>query len=187
MTGIVLIGGQSSRMGQDKSMLLIGDQPLYKIAAEKIAPYCDKIFLSANQNQISTNTFEYPTITDIFDSQGPIAGIISCHRHIKEKLLIISCDIPLISQTIIRDLEYLHESENGCTMFYNVSSGYYEPMLSIWEVNMLDKLEKYFVAGGRSMQEFLHQNVIIKNSPSSLSGFKNVNTQNDWRYINSQH
>jgi molybdopterin-guanine dinucleotide biosynthesis protein A len=51
MTGVVLIGGKSSRMGEDKAMMVYKEQPLYKIAAEKIAPFCDKIYLSANHDQ----------------------------------------------------------------------------------------------------------------------------------------
>jgi len=180
MTGIVLIGGKSSRMGEDKAMLVFGDRPLYKIAAENIAPFCDKIYLSANQQQRSPFAFDYPTIQDQFDGEGPVGGIISCHRYIQETFLIISCDLPLITQIDISALIKQHTYKNGCTMFYNDYSGYYEPMLSIWEVKVLDLLEEYFMSGGRSIQHFLKQHKIIKNVPSSLQNFKNINTVDDW-------
>jgi molybdenum cofactor guanylyltransferase len=180
MTGIVLIGGKSSRMGEDKAMMVYKKRSLYKIAVENIAPFCDKIYLSANQQQISQVTFEYPTIQDQFDGEGPLGGIISCHRYIQERLLIISCDLPLISQIEIEALTNLHNHNNGCTMFYNDSTGHYEPMLSIWEKEVLDLLDEYFISGGRSIQQFLKQQKIVKIIPSTLQNFKNVNTVDDW-------
>lgn len=187
MTGVVLIGGKSSRMGQDKSMLFLGDLPLYKIAAEKIAPFCDKIYLSANPHQKSHFTFEYPTIQDLFDGEGPLGGIISCHRYIQERLLIISCDLPLITDDEITTLIHQHNDKKGCTMFYNDSTGHYEPMLSIWEKEVLDLLEEYFISGGRSIQQFLKQQKIVKNMPSNLQNFKNLNTVDDWLNLDFAH
>lgn len=187
MTGIVLIGGKSSRMGQDKAMMVYKERPLYKIAAENIAPYSDNIYLSANKQQISEVTFEYPTIQDQFDGEGPLGGIISCHRYIREQLLIISCDLPLISQIEREALINLHNQNNGCTMFYNDSTGHYETMLSIWEKEMLDLLEEYFISGGRSIQQFLKQQKIVKNIPFSLQNFKNINKVDDWLKLDFTH
>jgi len=187
MTGIVLIGGKSSRMGEDKAMMVYKEQPLYKIAAEKIAPFCDKIYLSANPHQISHFTFEYPTIQDLFDGEGPLGGIISCHRYIQERLLIISCDLPLITEDEITTLIHKHNVKKGCTMFYNFSSRYYEPMLSIWDVTILDLLEQYFLSGGRSLQYFLEQHSVSKNEPTSLQNFKNINTVDDWINLDFAH
>jgi molybdenum cofactor guanylyltransferase len=180
MTGVVLIGGKSSRMGQDKAMLLLGDRPLYKIAAEKIAPFCDNIYLSANQDQTTRGPYEYPVIQDTFEAEGPVGGIVSSHRCIKDTLLIISCDLPLITDDEITALIHKHKEKKDCTMFYNVFSGYYEPMLSIWDVRILDMLEKYFLSGGRSLQYFLELHHVDKNEPSSLQNFTNINTVDDW-------
>ena len=185
MTGVVLIGGKSSRMGQDKSILFLGDRPLYKIAAEKIAPFSDKIYLSANHDQTTRGAYEYPLIQDTFKAEGPVGGIVSCHRFIKNTLLIISCDLPLITDDEITTLIHKHNDKKGCTMFYNVFSGYYEPMLSIWDVTILDLLELYFLSGGRSLQYFLEQHSVSKNEPSSLQNFKNINTVDDWIKIDS--
>lgn len=187
MTGIVLIGGKSSRMGQDKAMMVYKERSLYKIAAENIAPFSDNIYLSANPHQISHLAFEYPTIQDLFDGVGPLGGIISCHRYIQEQLLIISCDLPLISHIEIEALINLHNQNNGCTMFYNDSTGHYETMLSIWEKEMLDLLEEYFISGGRSIQQFLKQQKIVKNILSSLQNFKNINTVDDWLKLDFTH
>ena len=187
MTGVVLIGGKSSRMGQDKSMLFLGDRPLYKIATEKIAPFCDKIYLSANHDQTTRCSYEYPLIQDTFKAEGPVGGIISSHRFIKDTLLIISCDLPLITDDDITTLIHKHNEKKGCTMFYNDSTGHYEPMLSIWEKEVLDLLEEYFISGGRSIQQFLKQQKIVKNMPSNLQNFKNLNTVDDWLNLDFAH
>jgi molybdopterin-guanine dinucleotide biosynthesis protein A len=72
-------------------------------------------------------------------------------------------------------------------MFYNFSSRYYEPMLSIWDVTILDLLEQYFLSGGRSLQYFLEQHSVSKNEPSSLQNFKNINTVDDWINLDFAH
>ena len=69
------MGGQSTRMETDKAFLKINDQFYYQKAAQVLAPFCQEVLLSVNKTQAQNHVFEFPTITDHFENQGPMGGI----------------------------------------------------------------------------------------------------------------
>ena len=184
IVGIVLIGGQSSRMGQDKASLEINSLPLYKIAAQKLQPLCHQVYLSVNKNQHTKNTYEYPTIIDQYEAQGPIGALLSCMQAIEDApLLVLACDMPFITDSEITTLLQQRNLNQICTTFYNTTSHYYEPMLSIWEPRGKHTLQAYFEAGNLSLQKFLIQQNIPKINIPEASNFSNINHPEEWKSI----
>lgn len=101
-TGIILAGGQSSRMGQNKALMRLGAVTVI----ERIANELDKI---VDDLLIVTNTFhEYdflqiPLVEDEQKGKGPIAGIQAGLKASKsEQNLIVACDMPFISTCLGR-------------------------------------------------------------------------------------
>jgi len=101
-TGIILAGGKSSRMGQNKALLKInGETVIERIT--KIMKKCFKeVIIITNTPEeygfLGLNMFE-----DIHKSMGPLAGIHSGLTHSNnESNFILSCDVPLINEKIIR-------------------------------------------------------------------------------------
>lgn len=174
-TGVVLMGGQSTRMGTDKAFLKINDQFYYQKAAQVLAPFCQEILLSVNETQAQNHVFEFPTITDHFDNQGPIGGILSLSNMNKGPLLIIAVDLVHMQEKTVSTLIDLHEENNGVTLYYNGERDCFEPLLSIWEQPLLTELETYFDQGNRSLQKFLIQKSIQKHLVSDIDSFINVN------------
>jgi molybdopterin-guanine dinucleotide biosynthesis protein A len=180
MTGIVLMGGKSKRMGSDKAFLSWHGQTLYSLAAEKLRKYCTSIYLSINDHQEPYHHFEYSCIKDAFENEGPMGGIITCHRILHDSLFILACDMPFVSDEEMVFLMDHHASKSGCTMFYNENRGHFEPLLSIWDVHSLEMLDVYFSSGGRSLQQFLIKNDIEKLPVSEVNPFRNINNEDDW-------
>ncbi len=184
IVGIVLIGGQSSRMGQDKAALEINSLPLYKIAAQKLQHLCHQVYLSVNKNQHTKNTYEYPTIIDQYEAQGPIGALLSCMQAIEDvPLLVLACDMPFLTDNEIALLLSNRNHNQICTTFYNTTSHYYEPMLSIWEPHGKHTLQAYFEAGNLSLQKFLLQQNISKINIPEESNFSNINYPEEWNMI----
>jgi len=102
VTGIILAGGKSKRMGENKSFLKLGD----KSVIEKITDLMKNIF--KNVLLITNTTDEYkflsiPIYEDIYKYKGPLAGIHSGLTHsITQNNFIISCDIPLMTEKMIK-------------------------------------------------------------------------------------
>ena len=74
--GIVLAGGRSSRMGKDKSLLLLAGRPLLDHVIEKLRPQLDEIVLNVNGDPARVASFGLPIVQDRIDGHlGPLAGI----------------------------------------------------------------------------------------------------------------
>lgn len=183
LIGVVLMGGKSSRMGTDKSLLKIDDQPLYKIAGHKLSLYCNQVFLSVNEKQKAENTYEYPCITDLYEAEGPIGAILSCMNKLKTSILCLACDMPFISSDDIKTLIDKRHNNHICTAFFHSQKQIYEPLLSLWETASLPLLETYFENGNRSLQKFLHQQNIPKMNITNHDNFKNINHLDEWKLI----
>ncbi len=173
--GVVLMGGQSTRMGTDKAFLKVEDQYYYQKVAHILAPFCQEIILSLNKTQAQNHVFEYPCIIDSFENQGPIGGILSVSKLNKSPLLIIAVDLVHMQAKTVSTLIDLHEEKNGVTLYYNGERDCFEPLLSIWVQPMLTELETYYDQGKRSLQKFLIQKSIQKHLVSDIDSFINVN------------
>lgn len=180
LTGVVLMGGQSSRMGFDKSIVSIDGQYLYQHAAEKLKPFCDQIILSINQGQLKTITYEYPVVIDKYEAEGPMGGILSCYESGYFPLLILAVDMINIKPNDIKKLlTHQYSNEANCSMYYSVENQRYEPMLSLWTNAGLQRLKTSFDHGERSFQRFLkNENVNIYNIEDQTS-FININTKEE--------
>lgn len=181
-TGLVLMGGQSSRMGTDKSMLKMGDNFLYQIAAGKLQSFCHEIYLSVNRSQAIHYDLEWPIIIDKYQNEGPVSGILSCYEAGHSSMLVLAIDLIKITNEDISSLLSLHELNGDiCTMFYNDKDGYFEPLLSFWTELALSNLKIFFLNGGRSLQIFLKDQNIRRYNAGSLNNFLNINTKEDFK------
>lgn len=103
VTGIILSGGQSSRMGSDKGFVLFKGKPLIEHALKLIRPLCREILISANHEDY--RVYGYPVINDTVQSIGPLGGISSCLPLASfQNVFITGCDIPEISDDILQEM-----------------------------------------------------------------------------------
>ena len=73
LTAIILSGGKSTRMGQDKGLMEIKGKPMIQYVIDNITPVCSQIIISANQDEYKK--FGYPVINDNIMDTGPAGGI----------------------------------------------------------------------------------------------------------------
>lgn len=104
ITGIILSGGTSSRMGVNKALLPLGK----KKVIEHIADLMNSIFVNVI---LITNTpeeykfLDLPMFEDIFKVGGPLAGIHSGLENSEtERNFILSCDMPMMKSEIIKSI-----------------------------------------------------------------------------------
>lgn len=76
ITGLVLAGGRSVRMGADKGLLPLRGRPLIEYALSRLRPQVDALLISANRDLDAYRVYGFPVVTDLRpDFQGPLAGI----------------------------------------------------------------------------------------------------------------
>jgi len=103
ITGIILAGGKSSRMGADKGFVLYKGKPFTKYVIDAMKPLVTDIVI------ISDNTdydiFNATRINDDIKNAGPLAGLYTGLNYSKTELnLVLSCDVPLINTIILQKL-----------------------------------------------------------------------------------
>lgn len=180
LTGVVLAGGRSTRLGTDKALLKMNNHPLYALAETKLAPFCTEVFHSINETQ---NIPVKNSVMDFYSDQGPLSGILTALDFIKQPIFILAVDMPNISSATIEELIARHKTENKVSAYYNDAKQLWEGLISIWEPSILPDLTTYFKEGGRSLQTFLHQIHASQVSLSKEEEFRSVNTKEDLIYF----
>ncbi|MFZ1705915.1 MAG: molybdenum cofactor guanylyltransferase [Saprospiraceae bacterium] len=183
LDGVILIGGQSKRMGKPKALLSFNGKLLYQHLAQILQNSFDQVYLSHNVKQFVLTDSKYAIIEDRLPSSGPISGIISCLEQLNKPLFVLPCDMPFITTEIVLDILSRRNTENMCTVYFNETNGFYEPLLGVWEQKSLEILKDSFSDGVFSLQKILQKNKVSKNIPLDISIFKNLNTPDDYESI----
>ena len=103
ITGIVLAGGKSSRMGSDKGLLTINDKTFVEHVIVAMKPLVDKIIIVSNNKDY--DQFGYRRVEDSIKDSGPLAGLYSGLKHSETEFnLVLSCDIPMIKTELLKKL-----------------------------------------------------------------------------------
>src|ERR1043166_5331455 len=106
MTGVVLCGGQSTRMGQDKGLIEFGNIRWAEVVRKKIVSLGITTVLSINSQQLSSYSTHFDHRSLLVDNpdlkiQGPLLGLLSAHlSYTGQDLLIVACDMINIESVI---------------------------------------------------------------------------------------
>lgn len=101
ITGIILAGGKSTRMGKNKSLLKIDELTVIERVIRLMSSIFNDVILITNTPE-EYKFVDIPIYKDIFEYRGPLAGIHSgLSNSTADDNFIISCDIPLINPEMI--------------------------------------------------------------------------------------
>lgn len=179
MNALILIGGKSSRMGTDKSLLNYNGKPQREYLFDLAKKYCSEVYFSCRaEHQFSENT-----ITDKYEL-GPMGGILSAFDfNPNTAWLIVACDMPFIDENSFQTLINYRNKEKVATAFLNPETNAPDPLFAIYEPKSALLLTKYVEAGNKSPKVFLQNNdvkIIALNNPVFL---KNVNTKEEFEQV----
>jgi len=103
IVGIVLSGGKSRRMGQEKGLVKYQGKALIEYAIETLRPLCHELVISTSNDDYSY--LDLPMIADEIPDCGPIGGISACMNAVEGDIyLVISCDVPHVPTQLFADL-----------------------------------------------------------------------------------
>lgn len=176
--GIIVCGGQSTRMGMDKSQLQYHDAPQREWLYELLQPLCEDVYISCNEEQAAEIGDSYPTITDAttYRNIGPMAALLSAYRHFpNDSFLLVGCDYPYVRQGDIRKL--VREYNGRTTVFYNEDENLYEPLLGIYAPEIKDIVLSQYNLGQYSLQWILKQANAQKIVPDDSTILQSVDTR----------
>jgi molybdopterin-guanine dinucleotide biosynthesis protein A len=188
LIGIAVCGGESSRMGTDKSTLCYYGKPQHDHVYEMLAPLCDEVFISCNEKQYDVISTIYKKLPDLpeFRNTGPFAALLTAFFHYPDHdFLVAGCDYPFVTAA---DLSHLLDSVKPhavAAAFYN-TSGKYEPLLAWYSQRSAPLLKKYFEAKNHSLQHFLQAVEAEKHVPLSEKVMTSADTPDDFLKAKSE-
>lgn len=153
MLGIILCGGQSSRMGSDKGLLKLEANTWAQTAIDKMAALNIPIKISVNSKQYPDYESVFPAIDLITDDttlalKGPLLGVLSSHlKFPHEDLFILACDMPLLEPSILNILYTVYQQEPSFTAFVFTNEGEPEPLCGIYKSKGLSIILDMLVSG----------------------------------------
>lgn len=146
--GLVLSGGESSRMQKDKGSLDYHGNSQREHLYKLLSKYCEKTFVSCNQKQAAAISANLPVIQDSFLHLGPIGGILSALQSNPDAAwLAVACDLPYLSD---KTIEYLVQNRNPskvATAFLDPKGEFPEPLVAIWEPKSYPVLLQFLSQG----------------------------------------
>ncbi len=151
ISGIILSGGQSSRMGREKGLVKLAGQPLVNYSINLLKDFCPEFLIGSNHE--AYRIFGYPVIKDEINGIGPSGGILACLKASRTKdNIILSCDMPFVSKELIH---WIIESRENADVVIPVHEGLPEPLCGFYSKRILPDLEKMVNSGIFKLQEIL--------------------------------
>lgn len=182
ITGIVLAGGKSSRMGTDKGFLKLNGKPFVQYSLDALKPLVSEIIIVSDD--INYDTFGLKRINDITKNAGPVAGICAgLEASSTDYNLILSCDIPLINSNIL--LQLIESIDDTSEIIQIESKGKTMPLIALYHKSCKDKFSKLLKEDERRLRIAINtcktKNIILKNENTMFT--TNVNTKEELKLI----
>ncbi|MEI7596209.1 MAG: molybdenum cofactor guanylyltransferase [Bacteroidota bacterium] len=181
ISGIILAGGESKRMGIEKSLVNYNEKKLIEYPIELLKKCCNEIIISSETDKLSEYNFR--KVADEKGKFGPLSGIYSCLKASKtERNIIISCDMPLVSSELINYLIQIQSDAELVMPFYN---SLYEPLCAIYNKSLIPIIEDLFEQNDFSplrlipISNFRKAEINESQSFFNKQLFKNINSLED--------
>ena len=186
ITGVILCGGQGSRMGGvDKGWVSFQGRALVEHAVTRLAPQVGTMLINANRN-IDRYTALAPVVTDTLpDFPGPLAGIVAALHATKTRYLAcIPCDLPCLPLDLVARLsDALHAAEtaDGNTTLVvaaTLDDGVrrVHPVCALIDRAIMDSTEAGLRQGERRMMSWLARHNGRTVDFADSTAFYNINT-----------
>lgn len=189
VTGVLLAGGQSRRMGGgDKCLLPLAGRPMLAHAIERLSPQTDALVLNANGPEERFAEFGLPVTADpVGGFAGPLAGVLAgCrwaerHQPGHSHVVTAAADTPFFPSDLVARLSAA--TPDAGTIVLAASNGRTHPVFGLWPVSLADGLEVWLGdPDNRKILKWvdLHPNRTVSfDTPGGQDPFFNINTPDE--------
>ncbi len=192
ITGALLAGGRSLRMGRDKGLIEIAGKPMISHVIARLRPQVHRIVIIANDDPARFTGTCLPVVPDTIEGHaGPLAGLHAALEWTLSEtpearfVATVPVDTPFFPEDMVaRLLAALRESDVGSAIA--ASGDMRHPVAGVWEVALIGEVEDALRAGVRAMTRFaeMQKSAVVDFAPIQIGGaaidpFFNVNTPAD--------
>lgn len=178
----ILAGGASSRMGTDKSQLLLEKQTFVERIGATLQTITDSIRLVGGRENSKLST-----VADVYPQWGALGGLhaalSACRR---EWAIVVACDLPLVTAELFRSLASLRTGHEAVVPMQ--PDGRPQPLAALYRVDPCARRAAELIEAGRRRPLDLLQSVNtrwvefaeIANLDQAETFFVNINTPDDY-------
>ncbi len=186
VTGLILCGGRSKRMGRPKAFLPYGGTTIVEHLLSLTRELFNEVYLVTNDPDSFAHISD-DVVKDILPYRGPLGGILSGLLVASNpSAFVIACDMPLVSARLIRQMAGLRHDTDVLVLSHREGI---EPLLGIYSKNCIKPLEESLFAGQLKVQDFLAGlkarlfEYKDEQSSAELPPYFNINTPQDYSTV----
>jgi len=181
-TAIVMAGGESRRMGQDKSNLILGDKSLLQTVAGTMEQIFPEVIISVRQLRPEMNWLQ---VCDLPAHRGPLAGLFAGLQKAETPwVFAVACDMPFIKPQVVNCLSCYR---NDVEAVVPLVQGYPQPLAAFYAKESLGVVsEILYRKGKQSFRELLDQLKVyyvsehqLREADPTLQSFRDLDTPED--------
>ena len=186
--GIILAGGKSSRFGEDKSTVKLGNKTLLDHTVNKIENEFNEILVISNNKELNFKNKKIQVIEDCIEGQlGPLVGILTAMKWVKENkknyrwVASFPCDTPFFDINLTNKLKLKTNNTSKKLIFLNSEKKRHN-IFGAWSIDLAEILENDLKKNFRKVEIWADKigyesiNINIE----KFDKFLNINTKKDF-------
>ncbi len=201
VTGVILAGGRSRRMGQNKALMRLGDEPLIAHVIHQMESVTDELLLITNEPDLYT-ALKLPMHADILPDMGALGGLHTGLTYATNSTVIcVGCDMPLLQPNLLSHLTTLlgdYDAVVPCVQAADRSTPVFQTLSAVYSKGCLSVIDEMLAVGElrvHALYDRIDARIVQPHEwqafdPRGLSFF-NINTPEDFeeanRYIGGNH
>lgn len=165
-TALILAGGDSSRMGQDKATLVLDGATLLQHAVAAVEPLFPHVLVSVRQPRTG---LVWPQVCDLHADSGPLAGLAAGLEQAGTSwVFALACDMPYVSGTVVEALAAYRE---GCQAVVPLVDGHPQPLAAFYARSALPVMRAALHEGEKRLRSVLLRLDACYVDEAALRGF----------------
>jgi molybdopterin-guanine dinucleotide biosynthesis protein A len=187
IAGFILTGGQSRRMGTDKSRLVLEGQSFVERIAGELSAATSSVTVVGNDTDALRPVIDLPTVIDVYPRWGALGGVHAALSACSAAwALVVACDFPFVTRELFARLQSLGEGFEAVAPIQ--SDGIPQPLCALYRAEPCRERAEQLIKSGERKPVALLQSVETRwvsfAELASLKGadhfFDNINTPEDY-------
>ncbi len=184
--GLVMCGGKSSRMGNDKSRIIYHKKEQQYHLYDMLQLICKNVFISCNNEQQRNidSSFNFIVDENVYSNIGPLGGILSAFKkETTANFLVVGCDYPYLTTEVIKGFVESIKTNTIAAAFYNDKENLYEPLLAFYSNKCLPAFIDMFAENNYSLQYFLRTIDAPKYIIDNMEILKSIDDESEMKIV----
>ena len=183
---IILAGGKSSRMGEDKALLNYSGKKFIEKIADELSFFEEKIIARGNNSILGgLEKDSWKIVADEYPDHGPIGGLHAALKSCKSDVMfVVTCDMPLITGEMAKKI--CGEMCDSFDVVIAVSNdGKYHPLCGVYRKELYQLMEEYILQDNNRVMAVLKKCRVkyVNLDEKESKQLANVNTRDEYQKL----